>query len=116
MSKDFLHEIEWRKLLLKRLSTVQAVLKRDAALEAKRNMEAKQIAAGYTNFEDAHEAYGWSDVTLKQLDDIKAIFDNKDSSLSSDALKRLNQMMGSIQGEIAMLLNDPGYREEICEG
>jgi len=113
MSKDFLHEIEWRKLLLKRLSSVQAVLKRDSAAETKKNIEAKKLAAGYTCFEEAQEAYGWDEITLKQLDAIKDIFDSKDVSLSGDALKRLSWMLGSVQGEISMLLNDPDYREDI---
>jgi len=112
-NKDFLHEIEWRKLLLKRLSSVQAVLKRDSAAETKKNIEAKELAAGYTCFEEAQEAFGWDAITLKQLDAIKAIFDSKDNSLSGDALKRLNWMIGSVQGEITMMLNDPDYREEI---
>jgi len=113
VKNDLLHEIQWRKLLLKRLSSVQAVLKRDTAAEKKRNIEAKQLAAGYQDFDEAHEAFGWGDITLTQLDDIKAIFDNKDSSPAADALNRLSQMIGSVQGEITMLINDPDYRDAI---
>ena len=50
------YEIEWRELLVKRLKTAQTVLKRDAAKEEKQRTEAKQLAAGYGNYEEAHEA------------------------------------------------------------
>jgi len=106
------YEIEWRELLVKRLKTAQAVLKRDAAKEKKQRTEAKQLAAGYTNFEEAHEAYGWGYITQKQLDTIQALFDNRENQ-SRSALQRIFRIIGEIQGEINMLRNDPEYRREI---
>ena len=113
--KNFVHEIEWRELLIKRLKSSQAVLKRDAVAEEKQIAEAKQLAAGYSSYEEAHEDYGWAAITEKQLDRIKAIFDDEQESLSGAAFKRLSQIIGSIEGEIIMLRDDPEYRVEILE-
>jgi len=113
--KNFIFEIEWRKLLIKRLKSSKAVLKRDAAAEEKQIIEAKQLAAGYSSFEEAHEAFGWAYITEKQLDRIKDIFEDKQESQSRAALRRINDMIGNIEGEIKMLRLDPDYREEILQ-
>lgn len=111
---NHLYEIEWRKLLVKRLKTVQAVLRRDAVTEEKRRTEAKQLAAGYASFEEAHEAYGWACITEKQLKTIKSIFD-KQENVSQAASRRLAQILGSVEGEIIMLNTDLDYIKEIIE-
>jgi len=113
MKKSHVYEMEWRELLVKRLQTPLAVLKRDVAAETKSRAEARKLAAGYESYEEAHEAYGWGYITQKQLDAIEAIFDEVDVFLSRDALKRMSQFIGSLEGEIKMLRNDPEYREEI---
>ena len=113
MSDSNIYEIEWRELLLKRLKTVRAVLKRDAAVEEKRRAEAKEITAGYPTYEDAHEAYGWGCITEKQLDAIKAIFDNQEN-LSRAALRRINDILGTLQGEIKTLRGND-HQEDIIQ-
>jgi len=113
MDKDLIHEIEWRKLLAKRLKSARTVLKRDSSAEDKRHAEAKQLAAGYANFDEAHEAYGWGDISEKQLYSIKAIFENRDNNPSKEALKQLSHIIGLIEGEIKMLMADDDYRAEI---
>jgi len=105
------YETEWRELLVKRLKTAQTVLKRDAAKEEKQRTEAKQLAAGYGNYEEAHEAYGWGYITQKQLDTIQALFDNRENQ-SRSALQRIMRIIGEVQGEINMLKNDSDYRRE----
>ena len=110
---SIIHEIEWRKLLIKRLKTSQAVLKRDAAAEDKLRTEAKQLAAGYASYEEAHEAFGWAYITEKQLDAISDIFEDKQESKTRAALRCIGQIIGNIEGEIKMLRDDPDYREEI---
>ena len=107
-----IYEIEWRELLVKRLKSAQTVLKRDAATEKKQRTEAKQLAVGYTNYDEAHEAYGWGYITQKQLDTIQAIFDDQENQ-SSSALQRITQIIGSVQGEISMLTNEFDYRNHI---
>ena len=107
-----IYEMDWRELLVKRLKAAQAVLKRDAAKEEKQRTEAKQLAAGYTNYEEAHEAYGWGYITEKQLLKIEAIFDNQENQ-SLTALRRITEIIGNIQGEINMLRHDPEYRKEV---
>ena len=109
---NLLYEIEWRNLLLKRLKTSRSVLNRDATKEGKERAEAKQLATGYCSFEEAHEAYGWAYITEKQLDAIRVVFENQEN-ISKMALIRMNQIIGSLEGEIKMLYNDEGYREEI---
>ena len=96
---ETLYEIEWRELLIKRLKTAQAALKRDAAAEEKQRAEAKELAAGYASFDEAHEAFGWGYITEQQLDTIKAIFENQENQ-SRAALKRINDIIGTLQGEI----------------
>ena len=108
-----IYEIEWRELLVKRLKTAQAVLKRDAAKEAKQRTEAKQLAAGYPDYDAAHEAYGWDEITEKQLLMIEAIFNDHQENHSLSALRRMTEIIGNIEGEIKMLKNDPDYRKEI---
>lgn len=112
-SKNIVYEIEWRELLIKRLKTSQAVLKHDASAEEKQLAEAKQLATGYASYEEAHEAYGWAMITEKQLDTIQAIFDNEQECQSLSALRRMNQIIGAIEGEIKMLRLDPEFRKEI---
>ena len=112
---SLLYEIEWRELLIKRLKTSQAALKRDAAVESKQITEANQLAAGYASYEEAHEAYGWAVITEKQLDRIKAIFDGEQENRSRAALRRMNHIIGSIEGEIKMLRDDPEYRQEVLQ-
>ena len=114
-SKNYVHEIEWRQLLIKRLKSSQAALKRDAAAEKKQIAEAKQLAAGYASYEEAHEAYGWAVITEKQLDRIKAIFDEEPIGHSQTALRRINWIIGDLEGEIKMLRDDPEYRQEITQ-
>ena len=107
------NEIEWRELLVKRLKSAQAVLKRDAAKEEKQRTEAKQLAAdGYKNYDEAHDAYGWGYITEKQLLTIEAIFYNHDNQALT-ALRRINEIIGNVEGEISMLKHDPEYRKEI---
>ena len=104
MNEDRAFETAWRELLITRLKSVQTVLKRDSTAEQKRLREAKIMAAGYGSYEEAHEAYGWDCITLKQLDAIKAIFDASDKNKPQEALKRLNWIIGILQGEINTLL------------
>ena len=113
MSKDLIYEIEWRKILVKRLTKARTVLRKDATEEDKRKTEAKRLAAGYINFEEVHEAYGWGDISEKQLNVVKAILESKNYNQSAEALKRLIQIINSIEGELKMLINDPDYREEV---
>ena len=89
-----IYEIEWRELLVKRLKSAQAVLKRDAAKEKKQRTEAKQLAAGYANYDEAHEAYGWGYITQKQLDTIQAIFDDQENQSLC-----ITQIIGNVEGE-----------------
>ena len=103
--RNYVYEIEWRKLLIKRLETTRATLKRDAASEEKQKTEAKQLATGYADFEEAHEAYGWGNITEKQLDAIKAVFENQENK-SSAALKRINRIISELKGEIKNLRGD----------
>jgi len=107
-----IYEIEWRELLVKRLKSAQTVLKRDAAKEEKQRTEAKQLAAGYGNYEEAHEAYGWGYITQKQLDTIQALFDEQENQ-SQSALRRITRIIGEVQGEINMLRNEFDYRHHI---
>ena len=109
-----IYEMEWRELLVKRLKAAQAVLKRDAAKEEKQRTDAKQLMTGYTSYDDAHEAYGWGYITEKQLLKIEAIFNNQENQ-SLTALRRVNDIIGNIQGEINMLNHDLEYRKEIVE-
>ena len=90
-------------------------MKRDAAIEKKLIAEAKQLVAGYENYEQAHEAYGWAEITEKQLDMIRAIFDDNQVGQSQAALRRINQFIGSVEGEIVMFRNDSEYRKEIMQ-
>lgn len=113
MRKNLLNEIEWRKLLIKRLKSAHSALKRDAAAERKRLDESKQLAAGYDTFEEAQEAYGWECITLKQLDDIKAILENHQVGITETASAQMSQIIGDLEGEIKMLKRDPEYRDEV---
>ena len=106
------YEIEWRELLVKRLKAAQTVLKRDAANEEKQRTEARQLASGYSNYEEAHDAYGWGYISEKQLLNIEAIFNNRENQ-SRTALKRITQIIGSIEGEISMLCHDRDYKREV---
>jgi hypothetical protein len=90
-------ERSWRELLIKRLSTVQAVLKRDAAAERKKLTEARTLSAGYETVEQAHESYGWGYITWEQYENIKSLLeqDPNTGNISHAALVKLN---GYIQG------------------
>lgn len=99
------YEIEWRELLIKRLKTTRTALRRDAAAEKKQRDEAKQLATGYSSFDEAHEAYGWGYITEKQLDAIKAVYENEESQTAA-ALRRMTLIIGTLQGEISNLRGD----------
>ena len=78
-------EIEWRDLLIKRLLTVQTVLKRDVSAEEKKIAEARKLAAGFDSCEDAHEAYGWDSITEEQYDYVKNLFENPEMENKAEA-------------------------------
>ena len=108
--RDF--EIAWRELLVKRLKTAQGVLKRDAAAEIKA-LKAKAIEeAGYNTVEDAHEAYGWNEITAKQFDLIKLQLENPGKSPSAAALNKLNFTVGILEGEIRAFYTDVRIAQE----
>jgi hypothetical protein len=111
MESNYIRDIEGLKLLSKRLKSAMSVLKRDAASEAKKLIEAKKLAAGYGSFEEAQEAYGWDYITLEQLDEIEKIFKGDDISPTKIALNKLQRIIGGIDGEIKMLNQDDDYRE-----
>lgn len=90
-------EREWRELLIKRLSSAQAVLKRDAAAEGKKLSEARENAAGYKTVEDAHEAFGYANITEAQYDRIKALLE-QDPNAGNVAHAALKKISGYIQG------------------
>lgn len=93
-------EIAWRELLIKRLKTVQGVLRRDAAAEKKALTDESIAAAGYSSVEDAHEAYGWGEITEKQFNLIKLRLENPGKSPSAAAVNKLSFTIGLLQGEL----------------
>jgi len=116
LNPERIFEIEWRELLIKRLNTPRAALQRDKATEEKQITEAKQLATGYESVDEAHEAFGWGDITERQFDAIKAVFiaskfENQENK-STAALKRITRMISELQGEIKNLRGDE-IQEEI---
>lgn len=103
-------EREWRELLMKRLSTAQSVLKRDAAAEGKKLREARELAAGYKTVEEAHEAYGWAFITESQYERIKALLE-QDPNAGNVAHAALKKIIGYIQS----LKDDLIQSQSICE-
>jgi hypothetical protein len=104
-------EREWRLLLIKRLRSAQAALRRDEAIERKQMAEAQKLAAGYESFEDAHEAYGWGDITQNQLDAVQAIFEGG-RNRSASAHARISIMISALGGEIEELYGN-GVQEDM---
>ena len=104
---NIIYEIEWRELLLKRLLSAQAVLKRDAAAEEKRLSDARQLTAGFKDLADAHEAYGWCDITEAQFNTIRELFENPEKeNKANDALKRLGIMISYLRDDIHVFKRD----------
>lgn len=72
-----LWEARVRRLALKRLQTplklARAAMKKDEA-EA---MAVRQKLAGYSSYEEAHEAYGWGFITEDELDTVSDILSGK---------------------------------------
>lgn len=95
-------EKEWRELLMKRLSTVQSVLKRDAAAECKKSVEARELAAGYATVEEAHNAYGYDEITWGQYERIRATLeaDPNIGNVAHAALKNINEYISSLKSDI----------------
>jgi hypothetical protein len=98
-------EREWRELLIKRLSTVRSTLKRDAAEEQKLIRRTIEIAARYPNETEAHEAFGWGEITEKEYRRSVELLGQSpaETSRSTKALVRLNWMIESLAGELKMI-------------
>jgi hypothetical protein len=105
-----LYEHKWRELLIKRLSSVQAVLRRDATAERKKLQLARVLAAGYETVEQAHEAYGWDFITWEQFEHIKALLE-QDPNAGNVAHAALLKISGYIQGLKADLIQERSIYE-----
>jgi len=111
MDSNYLRDIEGLEILVKRLKSAMSVLKRDNMQEKKERENAKKLSAGYNSLEEAHEAYGWDYITEREFDRICEIFNGDDISPTKIALKKMQQMINNVEGEIKMLRQDDDYRE-----
>jgi hypothetical protein len=105
-------EIAWRELLVKRLSSVQAVLRRDATAERNALEAAAVSAAGFTTVDEAHEAYGYGYITENQFNLAKLKIENPGRSRTEFALRWVNDKIGLLKGEINALHTDAELRLE----
>ncbi len=108
-------EIEWRELLLKRLEETFASLRRDATNERRQMTIAAKKAAGFEDYEEAHEAYGWGDITELQLQNIERILQKSKKTACELATDKLRHMVENVAGEISMLKKDPDFRKEVMQ-
>jgi hypothetical protein len=108
-------EREWRELLIKRLSSTRAALKRDAAAERKAFADARKLAAGYNTVEEAHEAFGWAYITEKQFDSIKAILeqDPNAGNTAHAALLKISSYIQALKDDIIQPQADRDYEAKM---
>jgi hypothetical protein len=108
-------EREWRELLIKRLSSTRAALKRDAAAERKAFADARTLAAGYSTVEEAHEAFGWAYITEKQFDSIKAILeqDPNAGNTAHAALLKIDSYIQTLKDDIIQPQADRDYEAKM---
>ena len=98
-------EIEWRKELLARLQAPLKVLQRKASKEAEKRLARAQELSAYETEEEAHEAFGYGEITLDEYYSIKDRFDNVEPggvtvTAAEAALEELQDFMHRLQSEI----------------
>ena len=108
-------EREWRELLVKRLGSVRAVLRRDAMAEEKLIRAAMETLARYKTVEDAHDAFGYAEITEDEYRRAVELLSASpaETSRTTKALVRLVQFIGTIRGEIAMVEANEEIDEEV---
>jgi hypothetical protein len=72
-------EIEWRKLLIKRLENPLKLLQAAQGNETQKAIEKTSKLVKFDSYEDAQEAYGYGDITMDELDRIKDMFDGAEN-------------------------------------
>lgn len=98
-------EIEWRLELLARLQAPLNVLKRKVGKEAAKRLERAQELSAYESEEEAHEAFGYDEITWEEYYAIKDRFDNVEPdnatiSAAEAALDELKDFMRRLQSEV----------------
>ena len=68
-------EIAWRKELLARLQAPLNVLQRKVDREELKRLERAKTLSYYESAEEAHEAYGYGEITYSEYEAIKARFE-----------------------------------------
>ena len=108
-------EREWRELLVKRLGSVQAVLRRDAKAEEKLIRTATETLARYKTAEEAHDAFGYAEITEDEYRRAVELLSASpaETSRTTNALIRLAQFIGTLRGEIAMVEANEETDEEV---
>jgi len=78
MTDDIKLEIDWRKELLARLKGPLDVLQRKADREELKRLDRAKTLSLYESVDEAHEAYGYGEITWAEYEAIRARFDGTD--------------------------------------
>jgi len=101
-SHDKVFEREWRLLLVEHLKPALASLKRASAAERKKAKEAAVIASGYDSVDEAHNAFGYAEISEEQYRKVVEILECGTDGYkcrAGAAVERLTLTIGSIKGE-----------------
>jgi len=97
MDSDTKLEIEWRRELLARLQAPLNVLQRKAAKEKETLLARARELSVYESAEEAHDAFGYGEITYDEYLVIKARFDNVEYGE--------NEAMTAVQAALEELLD-----------
>jgi len=97
-------EIEWREELLARLQAPLKVLKRKAGNEIEKRLARAQELSVYESAEEAHDAFGYGEITLDEYNAIKDRFDN--AQPGSAAMSAAEAALDELQGFMRRLQRD----------
>jgi len=105
MNTDTKFEIEWRKELIARLLAPRGVLERKVAREEQKRLDRAMVISAYESAEDAHEAYGYGEISYEEYVTIAARFDGTDTpartlSVIEAALEELLDFMRRLSNDV----------------
>ena len=98
-------EIEWRRELLARLQVPLKTLKRRAGREMEKRLRRAQELSMYESAEEAHDAYGYAEITWDEYLAVQARFDCVERGgtamgAAEAALDELQGIMRRLQSQI----------------
>jgi hypothetical protein len=90
-------EIAWRQELLARLQAPLNVLKRKAGKEQEKRLARARALSGYESAEEAHDAYGYGEITYAEYLLVEKHFNHKEHA-DGEAMTAAEAALDELQG------------------